>query len=208
LLSHAAPVLTPTMWLNTHGVSPIIRRFSITFVELQDRSLLICQQSQHKEKPVADLVVWFGVTSVQIETEYRDLASSNYYIAEELWISNSAIVQHIEDQGSIAQRHYDALDVDGDADGSHVYAVLSFAQFICRIVTGMKNVQAERDGNNAGSEDEAPPVMSADVVKLRPAIFGKDVLQPYRKHIARFWSDEAIYEIEQKHRSLRDAYSK
>jgi hypothetical protein len=72
----------------------------------------------------------------------------------------------------------------------------------------MKKVQAERDGNNAGSEDKAPPVIPADVGKLRPAIFVEDVLQPYREHIGRFWSDEAIYEIEHQHRSLRDAYSK
>jgi hypothetical protein len=208
--SHAAilPVLTPTMWLIAHGVSPVIRRISITFVELQDRSLLICQQRQHMAKLVADLVDGFGVKSVQIDAEYRDLAPRDYYIAEDLWIRNSAIVQHIEDQGSLAQRHYDALDNDGDVDGSQVYAVRSIAQFVCRIVTGMKKVQAERDGNNVASEDEAPPVMPADIVKLRPAIFVNDVLQPYRAHLARFWSDEAIYEIEQQHRSLRDAYSK
>jgi hypothetical protein len=111
-----------------------------------------------------------------------------------------------KDQGSLAQRHYDALDVDGDADGIQVYAVRSIAQIMCRIVTG-REVQAERDGNNAGSEDEAPPVLPADVVKPRPAIIVKDVLQLYAS-TTRFWSDEAIYEIEQQHRSLRDAYSK
>jgi hypothetical protein len=83
-----------------------------------------------------------------------------------------------KDQGSLAQRHYDALDVDGDADGIQVYAVRSIAQIMCRIVTG-REVQAERDGNNAGSEDEAPPVLPADVVKPRPAIIVKDVLQLY-----------------------------
>jgi hypothetical protein len=72
----------------------------------------------------------------------------------------------------------------------------------------MKKLQAERDGINAASEDEAPPEMPADIVKLRPTIFFNDVLQPYREHLARFWSDEAIYKIEQQHRSLRDAYSK
>jgi hypothetical protein len=196
------------MWLIAHGVAPVIRRISITFFELQDRILLICQQRQHMAKLVADLVVWFGVKSVRIDTEYRDLAPRDYYIAEDRWIRNTAVVQHIEDQGSLAQRQFDALDNDGDVDGSQVYAVRSIAQFVYRIVTGMKKVQAERDGNNAASEDEAPPVMPADIVKLRPAIFVNDELQPYRAYLARFWSDEAIYEIEQQHRSLRDAYSK
>jgi hypothetical protein len=50
----------------------------------------------------------------------------------------------------------------------------------------VKKVQAERDGNNDGSEDEAPPVIPADAVKLPPVIFVKDMLQPYREHIARF----------------------
>jgi hypothetical protein len=117
-------------------------------------------------------------------------------------------VQRIEDQGSLAKRHYDALDVDGDADGSQVYAARSISQFNCRIVTGMKKVPAERDGKNAGSEGEGPPDLPDDVVKLWPAIFVNDVLQPYREHIARFWSDEATYEIGQQHRSLRDTYSK
>jgi hypothetical protein len=94
----------PTMWLIVHGVAPVIRRISITFVELKDRSLLIFQQRQHMAKLVADLVVGFGVKSVQIDTDYRDLAPRDY-IAEDRWIRNSAIVQHIEDQGSLAKRH-------------------------------------------------------------------------------------------------------
>jgi hypothetical protein len=94
----------PTMWLIVHGVAPVIRRISITFVELKDRSLLIFQQRQHMAKLVADLVVGFGVKSVQIDTDYRDLAPRDY-IAEDRWIRNSAIVHHIEDQASLAKRH-------------------------------------------------------------------------------------------------------
>jgi hypothetical protein len=126
-----APVLKPAMWLITRGFAPVIRRISIAFIELQDCSLLICQQRHHFEKLVADLVFGLGVKSVQIDTEYRDLAPRDYYIAEELWIRNSAVVLHIEDLGSLTQRHYDALDVDGDADGSQVYAVRPIVQFIC-----------------------------------------------------------------------------
>jgi hypothetical protein len=180
--SHAAilPVLTPTMWIIAHGVAQDIRRTSITFVELKDRSLLICQQRQHMAKLVADLVVEFGVKSLQIDTEYRDLAPRDYYIAEDRWIRNSAIVQHIEDQGSLAQLHYDALENDEDVDGSQVYAVRSIVRFVCPIVTGMTKLQAERDGNNAAYEDEAPPVMPAEIVKLRPTIVENDLLQSYR----------------------------
>jgi hypothetical protein len=166
------------MWVIAHGVAPVIRRISITLVELQDRSLLICEQRQHMSKLVSDLVGGFGVKSVQIDAEYRDLAPRDYYIAEDRWIRNSAILQHIEDQGSLAQRHYDALKNDGDVYGSQVCAARSIAQFVCRIVTGMKEVQAERDGNNAASKNEAPPVMPAEIVKIRPAIFFNDVLQP------------------------------
>ncbi|CAK9860022.1 unnamed protein product [Sphagnum jensenii] len=49
-------------------------------------------------------------------------------------------------------------------------------------------VQAERDSNNNARELEAPHVMPADLVKIRPTTFIQDVLDPYRTHLLKHWS--------------------
>ncbi|CAM6067160.1 unnamed protein product [Sphagnum tenellum] len=51
-------------------------------------------------------------------------------------------------------------------------------------------VQAERDSNNNARELEAPPFMPADHVKIRLAAFIQDVLDPYRAHLSKHWSQQ------------------
>ncbi|KAI9913921.1 hypothetical protein PsorP6_005769 [Peronosclerospora sorghi] len=58
---------------------------------------------------------------------------------------------------------------------------------------------AERDErNNAGSI--APPVLPAQLVKLRTGTFISDVLDKYRDHIGLYWSAEDVEQVEADHR--------
>jgi hypothetical protein len=74
------------------------------------------------------------------------------------------------------------------------------------IVANVSQVQAERDSNNNTQELEAPPVMPADLVKIRPVAFIQDVLDPYRVHLSKHWSQQQIDDVEKEHRQLRAVY--
>jgi len=74
------------------------------------------------------------------------------------------------------------------------------------IVANVSQVQAERDSNNNARELEAPLVMPADLVKIRPTAFIQDVLDPYRAHLSKHWSQHQIDDVEKEHRQLRAVY--
>jgi hypothetical protein len=63
-------------------------------------------------------------------------------------------------------------------------------------------VQSERHGNNNSLDAEVPPVMLADVCKLPTRTFVKDVLDRFRGHIKKHWSEENIDTIEDDHKEL------
>jgi hypothetical protein len=67
-------------------------------------------------------------------------------------------------------------------------------------------VKAERDDTNVALDGEAPPVLPAQLVNIRPGAFVQDVLEPFRIHIAQFWKPELIDQIEADHRDLRSRY--
>jgi hypothetical protein len=69
-------------------------------------------------------------------------------------------------------------------------------------------VQAERNSNNNASALEAPPVMPAELSKLRTGAFINDVVDPYRPHVMKFWTADDIDKVENEHKELLVAYSR
>jgi hypothetical protein len=67
------------------------------------------------------------------------------------------------------------------------------------IVVNVSHVQVERDSNNNARELEAPPVMPADLVKIRPVAFIQDMLDPYCAHLSKHWSQQQIDDVEKEH---------
>ena len=53
-----------------------------------------------------------------------------------------------------------------------------------------------------------PPVMPAEIVKIRPAAFVKDVVDQYRAHLAKHWDQDAIDQVESDHRELVLVYAR
>lgn len=72
------PALTHSEWVLTHAVAPAIKRINMTFVQLQARDLLICQQRQYVEELGAALVVLFGVKNSQTEPEFANMPASDF----------------------------------------------------------------------------------------------------------------------------------
>jgi hypothetical protein len=90
---------------------------------------------------------------------------------------------HIQDQGSWVRDLYNALS------NTHKQTTLKeITIFGISIVANVSQVQAECDSNNNAQELETPPVMPADLVKIHPAAFIQDVLDPYRAHLSKHWS--------------------
>jgi hypothetical protein len=66
------------------------------------------------------------------------------------------------------------------------------AQYAMFIVTKFSNIRVERDKNNESLEQDAPPMMPNRIVKLCHGDFIEQVLDPYRDHLSKFWSEESI----------------
>jgi hypothetical protein len=69
-------------------------------------------------------------------------------------------------------------------------------------------VQAERDCRNDAADDEAPPVMTVQLVKPRTGQFISTGLDRYREQIGKFWAQEDIEQIEIDHKQLLLAYAR
>jgi hypothetical protein len=61
---------------------------------------------------------------------------------------------------------------------------------------------ANRDDENRALDKDMPPVLPAQMVKLRHGVFLKDVLDPFRQHVSSFWSEESVEQVEAEHREL------
>jgi hypothetical protein len=75
------------------------------------------------------------------------------------------------------------------------------------LVTGLMGVKAERDGNNMPLENDAPPMLPAQLIAIRHNKSVTEVLEPYRDHISTFWSLEDVNQTEADHRDLLNLYS-
>jgi hypothetical protein len=47
------------------------------------------------------------------------------------------------------------------------------------LIAGLQSIKIERDDDNYALDKDAPPVLLAQLVKLRHGIFLKDVLDPF-----------------------------
>jgi len=99
------------------------------------------------------------------------------------FILKDFVVMHIQDQGSWVRDLYNAL-----SDTNKQTTLKEIIIFGISIVANVSHVQAECDSNNNARELEAPPVMPADLVKIRPVAFIQDVLDPYHAHFLKHWS--------------------
>ena len=59
-----------------------------------------------------------------------------------------------------------------------------------RLVTRLMSVKAARDENNEPLDRDELLALPSQLVSMRTATFIKDVLEPYRSHLAVSWSAE------------------
>ena len=76
------------------------------------------------------------------------------------------------------------------SDDEKLDVVLEVATHVLNLVLGLQSVRAERDASNLPLAQDAPPVLPAQLVKLSPRMFVKDILTPHREQLARKWTEE------------------
>ncbi|CAI5741069.1 unnamed protein product [Hyaloperonospora brassicae] len=111
------------------------------------------------------------------------------------------LVTLIEDEGSMARDCLLRLD-----EAEKTFVLKQIVAYTETLVIDLQAVRAERDDNNLPRELVSPPVLLGELIGLLPAYFIRDVLDPHRERILRFWSAEEIDQVEEDHRQLVAAY--
>jgi len=83
---------TSTWWVITFAMSPAMNTINVTFVILQNRSLLITQQEQHIHTLIGSSVAMFCVEIVEKNDD-----DAQYVSVGSMCILVDAIVEHIRD---------------------------------------------------------------------------------------------------------------
>jgi len=128
------PEQTPTSawWVITFAVLSTINAINVTFIILQNRSLLITQQEQHIHTLIGSMVAMFCVKIVQENDN-----NAQYVSVELMRILVDAIIEHIRDQGSFAIACYNNLDANNKND-----IIRTVARYAISLVTGLMGVKA------------------------------------------------------------------
>ncbi len=184
-------------WVITATISPLLERIAITFTKIQACNIVISQQQQEMSKLVADVAAGLDIRPATDEA-LEGVDPLTIITRNDWFILKDFVVMHIQDQGSWVRDLYNAL-----SDTNKHTTLKEITIFGIFIVANVSQVQAKRDSNNNAWELEAPPVMLANLVKIRPAAFIQDVLDPYHAHLSKHWSQQ---QIEKKHRQLRAVY--
>jgi hypothetical protein len=182
------PELMPSdlWWIITYVVAPAIDSINIMLVQLQARSLLIAQQETLVQNLIDTIIAMFDI---EVDgTNGEDALDDGTYVQQDsLRIPAVVIVNHIENQGSFSCDCYQRLE-----EGDQQDVIKHIAMYAMALVAGLQSVKAERDNDNRASERNVPPVLPAQMVKLRHGVFLKEVLDPFRQHISSSWFEIGV----------------
>jgi hypothetical protein len=136
-------------------------------------------------------------------SDLNEVDRSTVVVRKDWVVPKASVVMYIHDQGTWVRELYNSLS--GPEKQQTLEEIAIFA--LC-LVSGGFQIQAERDSRNNARELGAPPVMPAQLVKMRPAMFIKEVLDPYRSHLEKHWSQEMIDNVVNEHRELLAVYAR
>ncbi|CAK9233065.1 unnamed protein product [Sphagnum troendelagicum] len=207
LMIHMAdkrPVQAPSTqwWVIARALVPLFERIVVTFAMLQFPNLVIFQQCQEVSNLMANIAAGLDIRST-VDAALINEIDPTMIIQRDGWIvTKDAVVMHIRDQGSWARDLYNELF---DIEKQQTLQEISI--FSLSIVADRLQIQVECDSNNNAKELEAPPVMPADLIKMRPGVFINEVVDQYRGHLAKHWSADLIDKAENEHCELLVVYA-
>ncbi len=187
-------------WVIAYATAPAIEEINKTFVMSQSRSLLIAQQESLIQTLIGTLVAMFGFVHADDGDKFETF--------EQWRIEQAELVLYVKDQGSFPKSCYERQVVLRALRLPTQKEVMSqLAQYAMFIVTELSNICIEHNENNEPLEQDAPPVMPNQIVKLHHGNFIEQVLDPYRNHLSKFWSKESIDQVEEGQRYLLKMYN-
>ncbi|RHY26311.1 hypothetical protein DYB32_007745 [Aphanomyces invadans] len=177
------PVLKSTWWVLVHALSPTIELITETFVNHQQRNLVLCQQRKLflvLADEIADLFEVCRIADFEVDCEgdFDDLPVNTYVQRNQSIVLIASLCDYVEDLGSRARVHREKLD---NIEQSQVLRTIGL--FAIGITDGIHQVEAERAPMNNPSIELAPPIMPHDLVKMRPATFVSEVLEPRKPQL-------------------------
>ncbi|KAH6565440.1 hypothetical protein BASA60_009940 [Batrachochytrium salamandrivorans] len=203
-VTNKRPVQAPSdqWWITAAALVPVFEKLQITFARLQSPDLIISQQRKFLSNLIVELAGSFNMQSIS-DIQLDDLDHTTIIVRGDWLIEKKSDIMHIHNQGFwVRDLHSSLSDFDQQ---STLEEVATFA--FCIVANGLQ-IQAERDFSNNAQELEIPPVMPADLVKLCPALFIKNILDPYRNHVAKHWNQDMIDLIEIQHCELIVVYGR
>ncbi|KAH6569497.1 hypothetical protein BASA62_004868 [Batrachochytrium salamandrivorans] len=203
-VTNKRPVQAPSdqWWITAAALVPVFEKLQITFARLQSPDLIISQQRKFLSNLIVELAGSFNMQSIS-DIQLDDLDHTTIIVRGDWLIEKESDIMHIHDQGFwVRDLHSSLSDFDQQ---STLEEVATFA--FCIVANGLQ-IQAERDLATTLRELEIPPVMPADLVKLCPALFIKNILDPYRNHVAKHWNQDMIDLIEIQHCELIVVYGR
>jgi hypothetical protein len=86
-----------SIWWVTYSIVPTIDALNVTFITLQDKSLLLTQQEQRIQMLIDNIMTMFNIKMIE-EFKGGNNKGANDYVNFEQWrINVDSIVAHIED---------------------------------------------------------------------------------------------------------------
>jgi hypothetical protein len=190
----------PYWWIVCAAINPLAIECNTTLVILQARDTCLSQQLVYIDHLVLRLSLM--VEAQLIDTEGSEAILNDAHYKKGAWcVAMSNIRSHVEDQGSWVSSILESLDEDEQDKVLH-----SVAKYAISLINGFSGVKAERDSNNLASMEETPPIFPHELVKLRPSVFIKKVLDPRRDMLKMWWSQDEIDMVEREHRDLHHKY--
>jgi len=93
------PVDAPSSiwWVITYSIAPAINAVNVTFIVLQDKSLLFMQQEQRIQMLIDTIMTMFSIEMIEELKGGNNEGAGNYVNFEQWHINVDSIVAHIED---------------------------------------------------------------------------------------------------------------
>jgi hypothetical protein len=146
-----APANAPSSiwWVITHSIAPTIDVVNVTFVVLQDMSLLFAQQEQRIQMLMNTIMTMFSIEMIEEVRGGNNEGASDYVNFEQWCINVNSIVAHITDQGLFLQQCYEELDV-----ANQELVVKEIGMFLMELVVALQDIKAERDDVNRPQDSD------------------------------------------------------
>lgn len=194
---------SPSWWIIAAGFQSGLEIVAFTFMSLEKHEITVCQQ----RKEIADLVEKLSELvglHLMLEYEaYEDLSPLSYYsrdtseAGDGVWVRYSDVELLLQDCGSWVTNELAKL-----TSRKRKEVITVVATFFVDLVLRLSDVTAERDSENRPKVEEHPPVYPFELASMRTAAFISDVLDPFRSHISKHWTDEEVDQVERDHKAL------